>query len=281
MPKQVLGRGLEALIPTKNMEDRATDHAVVIKGISEIQVDRVIPNPHQPRRHFDKEKLKELSDSIKKHGVLQPLVVTKFGDEYELIAGERRLKAAKLAGLASVPAVVKEATEQDKLELSIVENVQRDNLNSIEEARAYAKLIDEFNLTQEGVSMRVGKSREAVANTLRLLNLPEQIQEAIINKKISHGHAKAILSLRKEKDQILLFKKIISGGINVRETEEKAREKKRTSFKTDPYLKDVEEQLRETLGTKVSVRKKGKGAKVAIECYSKEELSEIVEKIVS
>jgi len=245
---------------------------------------KIIPNPHQPRRNFDKEELKSLTESIKKHGVLQPLVVTQIDGGFELIAGERRVKAARLAGLQNIPAVVKEATEQDKLELAIIENLQRHDLNPIEQADAYAKLIKEFKLTQDGVAMRVGKSREVVANSLRLLDLPDEIKDALVAGKISVGHAKEILSLKSSADQRQLFKEILSGDITVRETARRAKIKrparKGSAPKVDPYLKDLEENLRDSLGTQVSVKRRPKGVRIAIDCYSDDEVRELSQRIL-
>ncbi|MFC1617788.1 ParB/RepB/Spo0J family partition protein [Patescibacteria group bacterium] len=280
MPKQVLGRGLEALIPTKNIS--STTAADKVAGlVTHVQLKNIIPNPHQPRHHFAKEELADLAASIKKHGVLQPIVVTQLGSKYELIAGERRAKAAKLAGLKEIPAVVKEATEQDKLELAIIENVQRHNLNPIEEARAYRKLIDEFKLTQEGVGMQVGRSREVVANTMRFLDLPEEIQEALVKGKISIGHAKALRGIKSSDAQRKLFLEIVSNGVTVRETEKRARQPKpiAANKKTDPYLKDLEEKLREILGAKVSVRRTKDGIRLMVDCYSEDEVRDLAAKI--
>ncbi len=281
MPKQVLGRGLESLIPTKtstsiHKSDNSGDSLLV-----EIPIDKIIPNPHQPRRNFAKEELKDLANSIRKHGVLQPVIVTQIGDKYELIAGERRLRASKLAELEKVPAVVKEATEQDKLELAIIENVQRHNLDPIEEARAYRKLIDEFKLTQEGVGMQVGRSREVVANTLRFLDLPESIQEALAKGKISVGHAKALRGVSSRTTQTQLFKEILSQKVTVRETEKRVQQNKtgQTPKRVDPYLKDLEEKLREVLGAKVAVRRTKSGVRLIMDCYSQDEVEDLVDRM--
>ncbi|MFC1721417.1 ParB/RepB/Spo0J family partition protein [Patescibacteria group bacterium] len=281
MPRQVLGRGLEALIPTKTSSPTAPSTSANSTEVSFISVDEVTPNPHQPRHHFDKAELKGLAESIKKHGVLQPLVVTKIDSGYELIAGERRVKAAQLAGLKEIPAIIKKATEQDKLELAIVENIQRHDLNPMEAARAYQKLVDEFKLTQEGVAMRVGKSRESVANTLRLLDLPKEIQEALSQGKITVGHAKELLSLKSKVDQVNLFKDIVSSKITVRETAKRAKQKRpgRKADRRDPYLEDLEKQFREGLGTQVHVRRRQKGVRVTIDCYSDEEVRDVAERL--
>ncbi len=281
MPRQVLGRGLEALIPTKTKMDfpAGTDNAN--GAIISIPVDKIVPNPHQPRRHFAEAELQSLAESIKKHGVLQPLIVTKVDGGFELIAGERRERAAKIAGVKEVPAIIKEATDQDKLEIAMVENLHRTDLNPLEQARAYRKLIDNFKLTQEGVAIRVGKSRELVANTLRFLDLPEEIQEALAAEKIAAGHAKAILGVRGQAERLRLFREILKNKVPVRATE-KLVQKKRPAERLaqqDPYLKDLEEQLRERLGAKVTVVSRGKGARVTIDCYSPEETQAVVRKI--
>ncbi len=282
MPRQVLGRGLEALIPTKTKTDFTAATEAREGSVTLIPVDKIVPNPHQPRRHFAEEELQSLAESIKKHGVLQPLIVTKVDGGFELIAGERRTRAAKIAGVKEVPAIIKEATDQDKLEIAIVENLHRADLNPLEQARAYRKLIDNFKLTQEGVAIRVGKSRELVANTLRFLELPEEIQEALATGKITAGHAKAILGVRGQSERLRLFHEILKNKVPVRAAE-KLVQKKRPGerlVQADPYLKDLEEQLRERLGAKVTVASKGKGTRVTIDCYSPEETRTVVGKIV-
>lgn len=285
-----LGKGLQSLIPPKSaasprqMDLGGKDKA---ENILFIEVDKVTPNPHQPRKNFDKVKLQELADSIKAHGILQPLVVTKTGDgKYQLIAGERRLGAAKLAGLTKVPAIIRESSEQEKLELALVENIQRDGLNPIERAYAFKKLIDEFNFIQEKVAKRVGKSREAVANTLRLLDLPAEIQRAILEGKISEGHGRVILGLPDIEKRLLLCKEILKNGLSVRQAESlvekiKAGLPKKFKIKTrkEPYLVDLEEKLSNALGTRVKLTKKGKKGKIIIEFFSQDELDGIIKRI--
>jgi ParB family chromosome partitioning protein len=295
-----LGRGLSSLIPQKNSKisepkkdfnyfgaTEAGGQAAVKNtnagGVQEIELVRIIPNPHQPRSHFHPEKMQELAASIKEHGIIQPLVVTKKDNGYEIIAGERRFQAAKLAGLKSVPVILREATEQQKLELAIIENVQRHDLNPIEEAKAYVKLADEFDLSQEAVAHKVGKSRSAVANKERLLNLSVEIQKALIEQKITEGHAKAILAIENPEKQRALFEMILKNNLTVRQTEDKA---KTVSVKThqrtvsvDPEIKRIEDLLAGTLGTKVKVSKSGDGGKIMIDFYSKEELNNILDKI--
>lgn len=294
MIKFGLGKGLESLIPkkTKQLASEEIKPEVIGKEkfepiskeeIIQIDIEKITPNPHQPRKNFSEIALKELADSIKEHGIVQPLVVTKLDDnQYQLIAGERRLEAAKLAGLVKVPAVVREVSEQQKLELSIIENIQRSDLNPLEKAKAYKKLTDEFGLTQEEVGIKLGKSRAAIANTLRLLNLPEEIQEAILEGKLSEGHAKAILSLDTEAEQLALFRKVILHNLSVRDVERGVHKIKgyfRKKIK-DPYLADLEKRLEEALGTKVNIKKRKEGGEIVIDFYSDEEMEEIVNKIV-
>jgi len=303
-----LGRGLASLIPPKKkMEEDGTASPFVISpisrgmavpevptpvsspvtptsGLQEVPIEKIVPNPHQPRLHFDEEKLKELADSIKEHGILQPLVVTKTGDQYELIAGERRFQAAKRVGLASVPVIIRDVTEQEKLELAIIENIQRHNLNPIEEAKAFLRLVDEFNLPQEKVAEKMGKSRSAVANTLRLLNLPVEIQRAVSEGKISEGHAKALLSIENGEKQRAVFDLIIKEELTVRETELKVRSiavkpHVRSAINLQPEILERTEHLTQVLGTKVRIAPSGKGGKVVIEYYSPEDLDGLLRRL--
>lgn len=261
---------------------------VSLKSIIETPIETVSPNPHQPRKNFDEEKLRELADSIKEHGVLQPLVVSRKEDgSYELIAGERRLEASKIAGLTKVPVVVRKATEQNKMELALIENVQRHNLNVVEEARAYKKMQDTFALTQEEIAARVGKSRSTVANVLRLLNLPVEIIKALSEGKIAEGHARAILAVSNSEKQRALFDLIMKEDLNVRQTEERVREvtvrtHPRRLKNVDPEIQRKQDQLSQSLGTKVKIKKgKGGSGQVVIEFYSEEEFSSIINKLTS
>ncbi len=243
-----------------------------------IALSKIAPNPEQPRLQFDTEKLSELSQSIREHGILQPLVVTRVGENYELIAGERRLQAAKLAGLVEVPVIVRSADERTKLELAIIENTQRHNLNPIEEAKAYLRLIEEYGLHQEEVAKKMGKSRSLVANTVRLLHLPVEIQRALIEGKISEGHAKALLSIESGEKQRALFEMILKSGLTVRETEMQARSVSLRTYtrssdsRLSPEFTERFEKLREKLGTRVKWSAAGEGGKIVIEYYSPEEL---------
>ncbi|HLM84331.1 MAG TPA: ParB/RepB/Spo0J family partition protein, partial [Candidatus Bathyarchaeia archaeon] len=253
----------------------------------EVSTEKIASNPQQPRHTFDEKELQELSDSIKEHGVIQPLVVVKIApDQYELIAGERRLKASKMAGLKMVPVIVRENSgEREKLELAIVENVQRHDLNAIEESRAYKKLIEEFDLTQEEVAVKVGKSRSAVANKVRLLALPVEIQRALQDGKITEGHARSILAIENSEKQRALFELILKDNLTVRQAEEKVKEvtvgthtRRLGSMGVSPF-KEEEEKIAASLGTKVAIKKSGDGGKILIDFYSREELDGILDKI--
>ncbi len=311
-----LGRGLASLIPPKK-ENNKDDHEdsisndsprVIASGtihpralpsqqdestvdeitqnlkIHEVATARIVPNPHQPRLHFDEEKLEELASSIKEHGILQPLVVTRVDqNNYELIAGERRFQAAKRAGLTVVPVVVKDASEQLKLELAIIENIQRHNLNPIEEAKAYARLVNEFSLSQEEVAIKMGKKRSSIANTLRLLHLPVEIQRAVSTGKITEGHAKALLSIENKEKQRAIFDLILKEELTVRETESRVRSVSvaghtRVMKNLPPEVAALTETLTQQFGTKVKIAPSGKGGKVIFEYYSEEELRGLIGK---
>ena len=299
-----LGRGLSSLIPQKakkltepeadfnyfgarkEADSGETVSTVISKKEeveSEIELSRIVPNPHQPRFNFDETKLQELADSIKEHGIIQPIVVSRKGEQFEIIAGERRFQAAKLAGLLKVPVVVRDVTEQQKLELAIIENIQRHDLNPIEEARSYQKLIDDFDLSQEEAAIKLGKSRSGIANKLRLLGLPIEIQKALMEGKITEGHAKAILAVENPEKQRALFALILKSGLTVRQTEEKTKEVSvrthKRSIGVDPEQKALEDNLSQVLKTKVKLQKSGVGGKIVIEFYSEEELKNIVESI--
>ncbi len=266
-----LGRGLDSLIPMTEKKE----------GIEEIEIEKIKVNPHQPRIHFDEESLGELAQSIKEHGILQPLVVSKKGDEYEIIVGERRLRAAKIAGLTKIPTVKRSLSEHQKLELALVENVQRSDLNALEKAYAFKKLMDEFNMTQEEISKKVGKSRSAVANTIRILNLPKEIKKGLMEGKITEGHAKAILMEEDSTRQLSLYKSILSQGLNVREVERKARSVRSPKVVEIPLkYRELIDNLRNILGTKVSISGSKKGGKLIIEYYSEEELNRIYKTIL-
>lgn len=300
-----LGRGLASLIPPKKKSEpeqkaqkesepfsfvastdarSSTDPAASPKNVpQEIATEKIVPNPHQPRLHFDEDALEELTQSIKEHGILQPLVVTREGESFELIAGERRLQAARRAGLQTVPVIVREAGEQEKLELAIIENIQRHDLNPIEEAKAYLRLVDEFGLQQEAVAKKMGKSRSSIANTIRLLHLPVEIQRAVAEGRISEGHAKALLAIENPEKQRAVFDLIIKEELTVRETEMRVRSSSvqshvRSTIPLHPEILQRTEQLTQILGTKVKISPSGKGGKVVIEYYSPEELDGLLKR---
>ena len=279
MSRQALGRGLKALIP--QAEDAKGEE------IRQIPVSAVEPNPYQPRRSFDQENLRELAASIKEKGVLQPVTVREKGEIFELVAGERRWRAAQVAGLSEIPAVVRELSDREVMEIALIENLQREDLNPIEEAEAYQVLMREFQLTQEEVAKAVGKGRPTVANRLRLLRLPEAVREWVAGGQLSAGHAK-ILVMMDEERAIELARRCVDRGWSVRQLEEflqdasaKPRGQKvgRPLERQDPLLRDVEERLQGVLGTKVRIKdKKGKG-KIEVDYYSTEELNRILEVI--
>lgn len=279
--RPVLGRGLDALFPTTGERPVRED------GVRTVPIDRIIPNPRQPRTVMDREKLTELASSIKTHGLIQPLIVTETIEGFVLIAGERRWRASKLAGLVEVPVVVKETTPQNMLELALIENVQRADLNALEEANAYRQLIDEFGLTQEDVAERVGKARTTVTNLLRLLNLPENIQAAVVDGRISGAHARALLPLPTAEMQSAAMNQILRLGLSVRQTEamvtglmadERPAPKPRKQL--PPELADLQSRFEGALGTRVNIEKGAKGGRVIIYFYSDDDLNTIYDSIL-
>lgn len=294
MPKNRLGRGLDALIPTDIDEFVSDSLPNELKassgGIEQVDINDVLPNPHQPRTEFTTQDLSELSSSIKQHGVLQPLVVIKLpGGGYQLVAGERRLRASKLAGLKQVPAIVRTFSEQEQLELAVIENIQRADLKPLEVAIAYTKLIDQFNMTHEQIAKRVGKGASTISNSVRLVNLPHPAKLALQKGQITEGHARAILSLDEPAQQIQLLELIINGKMNVREAEVAARRlKDGQSDKKATKAKDIRTEdkalintLGKHLGTKTSIQKTAKGGRIIIEFYSDEELERISSQILN
>lgn len=280
MQKQALGKGLGALIPDLSALD---DNEKKALGIIELALDKIVPNEYQPRKVFNDDKLQELAASIKEQGVIQPIIVHRAGSGYQLIAGERRWRASRLAGLKTIPALVKEATKRELLEMALIENIQREDLNPLEAAEAYKRLQDEFKLTQEDLAKRVGKERSTVTNFLRLLGLPKEVKHDLAAGTLSMGHAKALLSLDRVRDQLQATALIVKKGLSVRESEALASRLKNppTERKTRQHqeLKAVEEKLKKALGTKVSITSKSKGGRIVIEYYSPEELDRILEKI--
>jgi len=276
MVKRGLGKGLEALIPKAEQKEKGF--------VVEMDVESLTPNLFQPRQNFDKEKMEELKGSIKKHGMIQPIVVRKMANGYEIVAGERRLKAAKEIGLKKIPAIIKSINNEKSLEIALVENIQREDLNPVEQANAFKRLVDEFNLTQQELAEATGKSRALVTNTIRLLKLNPEIQKNISEGKISFGHAKLLLSIEDEEVQKAVCDRIIVNGLSVRDTErlikniEKVQKK---PFKvkniTIERFPEVEGRLRDVLGTKISILYDGKKGKINIEFYNKEDLRRIVD----
>lgn len=292
--KYGLGRGLSSLIPKKvNVETSDISHEVFdikeiptsTEKIFQIEIDKIKANPWQPRTDFDEDKLEDLMNSIREHGIIQPLIVTQDGiGSYELVAGERRLKAAKMLNLFKVPVIVMNITGTKKLELAIIENIQRQNLNLLEESEACYRLMKEFNFTQEEIAKKLGKSRSTIANILRLRNLPDSIRKYLKDERISFGHAKLLLSLEDENKQKELLKKILSDNLNVKETSDETHKtivkSHSRTLQKDPNILSIEESLRNYLDTKVKINDKhGKGS-INIEYYSKEEMINILEKVL-
>lgn len=282
-----LGKGLNALIPEdtvilepKKGKDKNDDN-----GYSLIDINLIKSNESQPRKSFDDEKIMELAESIKSNGIIQPLILRKDKDEYIIVAGERRWRAAKYIGIKEIPSVIMDLTEKQILEISLIENIQREDLNSIEEAIAYKKLISDFDLTQEQLSKRIGKSRVAITNTMRLLNLSEDVQQYIIEGVISEGHGRALLAITDSKLQCELAQNVIDDKLSVRELEFLIRKLKTKSEpskikakkETNPYYKEVIEKLENYFGTKVNVTNKNNKGKIEIEYYSEEDLQRILE----
>ena len=295
--KKGLGKGLDSLIPdNKSMKSVTSEKTVESKedaaaksGVQVMKINEVEPNRDQPRKNFDEDALLELSDSIKQFGVLQPLLVRKRKDYYEIIAGERRWRAAKLAGVKEVPVIEKEYTDQEILEIGLIENIQRENLNPIEEAIAYKRLLEEFNLKQDEVAERVSKSRTAVTNSMRLLKLSDKVQQMIIDDMISTGHARALLAIDDPELQYTLANKIFDEKLSVRETEKLVKEiknpkkpKQKKPVANSFIYQDLEEKMKSVFGTKVSIASKGKGkGKIEIEYYSDDELEHLFDMMMS
>lgn len=279
-----LGKGLNAIIGA-DIVSEVIDRPRAI----EISVDRLSPNPFQPRRSFTEEGLEQLAESIRHHGILQPIVVRPSGDGYQLIAGERRWRAAQIAGLQRIPAVVRELDDPSMVQVALIENLQREDLNPIEEASAYRRLMDEFNMTQEQLSSTIGRSRPAIANAVRLLNLPTEIQRAVEERKLSEGHARCLLAISDQEDQLKVAAQIIANGLNVRQAEELVRGttrdvsretiRKRTS-EDDPDAVRLTQRLGERLGTRVKLSGSVRKGKLEIEYYSTEDLDRILEIIL-
>lgn len=277
MVKKVLGKGLEALIASEG-EEKA--------GVKELKINEIEPNLNQPRKMFDEDKLKQLSESIRQHGVVQPIIVKKEDEFYRIVAGERRWRAARMAGLATIPVVIKDLTDKQIMEIALIENLQREDLNPIEEAEAYDRLIKEHDMTQEQLSENVGKSRSAIANTVRLLLLCEKVKEYIINGQLSSGHARTLITVEDQEMQKKMADEIIEKALNVRDTEKMLKrysETKTVKKKTADNVEynQIEEKLKATFGTQVKLLSGNKKGKIVIEYYSPDELDRILSLIDS
>lgn len=287
MERKALGKGLGALIPGAGGRE---DHG----GPIEIPLERISFNPYQPRKGYDDGSLEDLVRSVRVHGILQPIVVRAKGENnYELVAGERRVRAATAAGLTRIPAVVKDLTNQQSLEVALIENLQREDINAVEAALAYRRLVDDFGLSQDDIGFRLGKSRSAVANTLRLLNLPDEIGDSISRGEITEGHGRALLSVEDPQRRAAIWREVMERGLSVRDTEQRCRQKREDSpaaanvaretsepDRDDPIISHLEEQLRRRLGTRVSISSSAHGGRIDIEFYSEEDLDRIVSLIL-
>lgn len=281
MNKKSLGKGLGALI-----SDQKSNESSAENDIQKVNIDKIDPNPYQPRKELNQERLEELSQSIQKHGLLQPVTLRSKEDGfYQLIAGERRWKAAKLSGLDEITAIIQDCSQQQMMEMALIENLQREDLNPIEEAKAYKKLIGKFDLTQAEVADSVGKSRSAIANSLRLLNLVPEIQDYVSRETLTVGHARALLALDTTTEQKEVAKEVIENNLSVRETEnlvknlttEKKKDEQKESKSRDPNIIAIEDRLRKSLGTEVSVKQEEDRGEIIIEYYSDEELTRLLE----
>lgn len=297
--KRGLGKGLDSLIPTNVMMESEVKHATVSTASSPeeekdgtlmVKLSKVEPNREQPRKNFDEDSLQELAESLKQFGMLQPILVQNRGDYYEIIAGERRWRAAKIAGLKEVPVIVRELTDQEIVEISLIENIQREDLNPIEEAQAYKRLLTEFHLKQDEVAERVSKSRTAVTNSMRLLKLCDEVQKMVVDDMISTGHARALISIEDPEEQYLIAQKIFDEKLSVREVEKLVKDLHKPPKPPKPpkeenktlqaIYQEISERLKQSLSTKVSVSAKQNGAgKIEIEFYNHEDLERLLERI--
>ena len=294
--KRGLGKGLDSLIPTNVMMESEVKHATVSTASSAeegkdgtlmVKLSKVEPNREQPRKNFDEDSLQELAESLKQFGMLQPILVQNRGDYYEIIAGERRWRAAKIAGLKEVPVIVRELTDQEIVEISLIENIQREDLNPIEEAQAYKRLLTEFHLKQDEVAERVSKRRTAVTNSMRLLKLCDEVQKMVVDDMISTGHARALISIEDPEEQYLIAQKIFDEKLSVREVEKLVKDlhkppkpPKEENKTLQAIYQEISERLKQSLSTKVSVSAKQNGAgKIEIEFYNHEDLERLLERI--
>lgn len=281
--KRGLGKGITALIPLN--DPLLNTQAISKNAIVELDINKIEPNKEQPRKNFNEQSLNELAESISNYGLIQPIVVKKNEDYYKIITGERRWRASRIAGLKAVPCIIKEYSSQETLEVSLIENIQRENLNPIEEAKAYNILIDEFNLTQESIAEKVGKSRSNITNILRLLNLDSRVQDFIIENKITSGHARALLAIEDNNIQFELAEKIIEDSLSVRQVELLVKSmnnklnkppKKEEPEEDNPIYKNIELEFSNILGTKVQISRNKKKGKIEIEYYSDEDLERLI-----
>ena len=280
--KRGLGKGLAALIDTESSLDKKDGNAG--SGVQTVSISKVAPNKDQPRKNFNEDALQELAESVKQHGILSPLLVVDRGDYYELVAGERRWRAATIAGLKEVPVIIRDLTEQEILEISIIENLQREDLNEIEEAHGYKRLMTEFHLTQDEVAEKVSKSRTAIANTVRLLKLCDEVQNMLIQDMISAGHARALLGVEDKEDQFVLAQRAFDEKLSVREVEKIVKNRGKNTHKVkenqsqlENVYKDIENKLKDRLSTKVCITgKEGGAGKIEIEFYTSDELDRIL-----
>ncbi len=278
--KYGLGKGLGALIPEEEIDTEKNS------SITKISINLIKANEQQPRKYFDQQKISELSQSIKDHGIIQPLVLKQEGNKYIIIAGERRWRAAKLAGIQEIPAIIMDVSNREVMEISLIENIQRQDLNPIEEAKAFNRLIKEFNLTHEELSLKIGKSRTAITNTMRLLNLDERVQQYLMESVISEGHGRALLAILDKELQYKIAQKVIDEDLSVRVLEKyikdilenKNKDEKKEKI-INPYYRDIEDRLEVFFGTKVNINNKKNKGKIEIEYYSEEDLQRILDMI--
>lgn len=276
MAKNALGRGLSALIGDEETQNN---------GVVDLKLNSVEPNNDQPRKYFNDEKLNQLAESIKEHGVVQPIIVRKEGDIYRIIAGERRWRATRIAGLETIPAIIKDVSNKQIMEMALIENIQREDLNPIEEAEAYNRLMKEFSMTQEQLSKTVGKSRSLIANSVRLLALGEEIKKLIESGELSNGHGRTLLAIENKELQLKLAEKIVEEGLSVRETEvlikkvQSGKKEKKDEVKNKEIFLDIEDRLKNIFGTKVKLIANNKKGKIQIEYYSNDELERILEMV--
>lgn len=284
--KKKLGKGLGALIPKVGLpgiDSRLSPKETEKERVMQVGIEKIRPNPFQPRKDFNPEKLQELTSSIKEKGILEPVILRTRKDHYELITGERRFRASIEAGLRTIPAIVREANDNEMLEIALIENLQREDLNPLEEAEGYKVLIEKFSFTQEELSRKIGRDRSTIANTLRLLNLPQEIKDYISKNMLTEGHGRALLSIENPILQMNLARRIVKRGLSVREAEVSANRLKSEAHKLkvqkDIHILDLEEELMELLGTKVRITHRGKRGRIEIEYYSEEEFQRILEKL--